>query len=114
MQARDWRIMVASAVVFTCSRPLSLARAPWPLAPNRPLLCCNPIRAVTAILGLSYWEFFFAIHLFKAVTMFPALTNVVKAVIVPRRQLGLTFLLFMICIFTVCRRRARRPIERAC
>jgi hypothetical protein len=66
-----------------------------------PATAFNILLIVTAILGLTYFEFFFAIHLFKAVTMFPALANVVKAVTVPARQLGLTFLLFLICIYTV-------------
>jgi len=57
-------------------------------------------------------EFFFAINLFKAVTLFPALTNVVKAVSVPARPLGLTFLLFLICIYSVRGVAPVRPAQR--
>jgi len=77
-----------------------------------PAVLFNMLLIVTAILGLGYFEFFFALHLFKAVTMFPALTNVVRAVTVPARSLGLTFLLFLICIYTVrCSRRWRSSSE---
>ena len=54
---------------------------------------------VCAAIGLQY-NFFFAMHLFKAVSMFPALSNVIRAVTIPARTLALTFALFVIVIYT--------------
>jgi hypothetical protein len=51
------------------------------------------------VAGLAVWEFFYALCLFKAVTLFPAITNAVKAVYIPAKSLTLTFALAVIVIY---------------
>ena len=60
----------------------------------------NLVLVICAVLGQAHYEFFFAAHLLKAIVIFPALMNVVKAVTIPARTLGLTFALFIIVIYS--------------
>jgi len=55
--------------------------------------------AIFAILGSAVHPFFFAFHLTEILRRYPTLKNVIKAIVEPRRQLGLTFLFYLILTY---------------
>jgi len=55
--------------------------------------------AIFAVLGISIHPFFYAFHLTQILTRYPTLKNLIRAIYEPRRQLGLTFLLYMILTY---------------
>ena len=53
-----------------------------------------------AALGLAIGPYFFCFHLFEVIGLSPTLRNVMKAVTLPARQLGMTAVLAIFVIFT--------------
>ena len=54
---------------------------------------------ITALLGISGYPYLFTFHLLDLVAMSTALQNVVQAMVIPRKALGMTALLGFITIY---------------
>lgn len=57
------------------------------------------IYGITAIIGTTLSPFFFAFHLFEVLVRFPVLSNVVKAVWIPKKAIMFTLFLFIILMY---------------
>ena len=52
-----------------------------------------------SILGIAGFTLFFSLHLLDVLYRYPSLQNVIMSVVLPRKSLGLTFLLILIMIY---------------
>lgn len=53
-----------------------------------------------AVLGTFFHPFFFTFHLTEILIRYPTLKNVMKSVSIPRKSFYLTFVLFLILVYT--------------
>ena len=53
-----------------------------------------------AVLGTFLHPFFFTFHLTEIIIRYPTLKNVLKSVSIPRKQFYLTFILFLIFVYS--------------
>lgn len=55
---------------------------------------------VLAVFGTFFHPFFFTFHLTEILIRYPTLKNVIKSVYIPRKQFYLTFILFLILVYS--------------